>query len=467
MALKSQRFTGVSIFAACDGIAAIFTFDISSRLLSGRFAETTLVASPLANFYLLFFLVPISFALMGVYAPTGRNAVDLLQLRVKAALLFSLGILAGQLFSGQIAYFFVLLFALAVFIVFSSIFNAILLRCLLRHAAWGRDAVIIGEAQAARSMALMLKSNPDVGLRPIGIIAEPCNPDASSARGLDVPFIKDLKEFPLSVRSRVIGIALSGSGDNSMTARAAQQLLFRDFIVVPDLAEMEALGLQPGSFNGLFAYFARRERPWWHQIIKYIVDRAVGTMLLIAVSPAVGFTALLVRATSPGPAFYRQIRIGRDGQQFVLWKLRTMHTDAEDRLQSLLASNPAAAEEWTRCFKLTNDPRIIPWVGHLLRCSSIDELPQLWNVVRGDMSLVGPRPFPPYHLEQFDSEFRDLRCGVTPGLTGLWQISIRSDGDLYDQQQLDTYYIRNWSLWLDFHILMLTIYKVFIGSGAR
>jgi len=121
---------------------------------------------------------------------------------------------------------------------------------------------------------------------------------------------------------------------------------------------------------------------------------------------------------------------------------------------------------WSRYFKLRSDPRVIPVVGKLIRRLSFDELPQLWHVLTGRMSLVGPRPFPPYHLNSFPEEFRELRSSVTPGLTGLWQVSARSDGDLEVQEALDSYYIRNWSPWLDLHILVRTFRVVLLGRGA-
>ena len=133
---------------------------------------------------------------------------------------------------------------------------------------------------------------------------------------------------------------------------------------------------------------------------------------------------------------------------------------------SLLLADPQAHKEWSTHFKLRNDPRILPWIGSILRKTSVDELPQLFNVLAGDMRLVGPRPLPDYHLAAMEEPFRIRRRSVKPGLTGLWQISERSTADLSRLQQLDEFYLENQSFWFDVHILLKTVPAVFRGDGA-
>lgn len=197
---------------------------------------------------------------------------------------------------------------------------------------------------------------------------------------------------------------------------------------------------------------------------KRIIDYTFGIPLFILALPIMCIVALAVKLISPGSAFFIQERVGINGQTIKVVKFRTMYLDADKRLEAYLQGNPEREAEWRQIFKLDNDPRVIPWIGHFLRKSSLDELPNLWNVVRGEMSLVGPRPFPHYHLAEFDRDFQELRQTVWPGITGLWQVE-RGSTDV--QIALDSYYIRNWSIWMDLKSLIRTIPVVLLAEKAH
>jgi lipopolysaccharide/colanic/teichoic acid biosynthesis glycosyltransferase len=200
--------------------------------------------------------------------------------------------------------------------------------------------------------------------------------------------------------------------------------------------------------------------------VKRAADVVGAALLLAAALPLVAACAALVRRRSAGPVLLAQPREGLGGRPFTLWKLRSMHVDADRMLAEHLARHPAAREEWATYRRLANDPRVIPGIGRWIRRTSVDELPQLWNVLRGDMSLVGPRPFELDALDALPPEARRLRASVRPGLTGLWQVSGRSEIDVRRMAAIDAEYVRRWSLWLDLRILARTPAAILGGRGA-
>jgi lipopolysaccharide/colanic/teichoic acid biosynthesis glycosyltransferase len=187
----------------------------------------------------------------------------------------------------------------------------------------------------------------------------------------------------------------------------------------------------------------------------------VSLVLILLFSPLFLIVALLTKVTSPGPAFFTQERLGLNKRRFRMYKFRTMVIDAEERQADLEELNEADGP----VFKIKSDPRITP-IGKLLRKASIDELPQLFSVLKGDMSLVGPRPLPVRDFEGFDQDWHRRRFSVRPGITCLWQVNGRSDILFEDWMKLDMQYIDNWSLSLDFKILLMTVPAVLKGSGA-
>jgi len=235
-------------------------------------------------------------------------------------------------------------------------------------------------------------------------------------------------------------------------------------IVRPGVFARSPFGMGIDWFAGepVIQYHAQPVKPS-HQLVKRVIDIAGSAFLLLVLSPVMFFIALAVRLTSAGPAFFRQPRAGVNGLPFTMHKFRSMKTGAESEQASLATRNEMTGP----VFKLTNDPRITP-VGRFLRRYSLDELPQLWNVLRGEMSLVGPRPLPVSEVKNFSDSAHRRRLSVRPGLTCLWQIRGRNNiTDFAEWVRLDLAYIDQWSLWLDAKILIATLPVVLFGRGAR
>jgi len=201
----------------------------------------------------------------------------------------------------------------------------------------------------------------------------------------------------------------------------------------------------------------------WQTLVKHSLDFVFAGILLLLLSPVLLFVALAIKLTSPGPVFFRQQRAGLNGRPFTMYKFRSMVTDAEQLKHELAVLNEMSGP----VFKISNDPRITP-IGRFLRRYSVDEFPQLLNVLRGEMSLVGPRPLPVDEVKRFDDVAHRRRLSVRPGLTCLWQISGRNNlTDFKEWVRLDLEYIDNWSLWLDCKILLLTVPVVLTAKGAK
>lgn len=245
---------------------------------------------------------------------------------------------------------------------------------------------------------------------------------------------------------------------------------YADRLTEPDAALREALlrrygRVRPDGFWRRLAF--QGKRLMWKAVVggayvfKRLLDIVAATILLILLGPLFLTIMLLIRLESPGPIFFRQIRVGRWGKLFTMWKFRSMYIDAEARKAALLAANESGGGV---IFKMKQDPRITK-VGRFIRKASIDELPQLWNVLVGDMSLVGPRPALPSEVNQYSLADR-RRLEVIPGITCIWQVSGRSDIPFPEQVKLDVQYIESSSFWQDLLILFKTVPAVLLGRGA-
>lgn len=234
---------------------------------------------------------------------------------------------------------------------------------------------------------------------------------------------------------------------------------------LPTSKAFPVLGARAISFGGLGGLeMVNQRRMGALRMEKWLLDKSLALLAFIALLPFFIVVPLLIKLTSRGPVFYRQERLGMDGKKIRVWKFRSMYADADRRLERLLVDNPDRKAEWNAAFKLRDDPRVTP-LGRFLRKTSIDEFPQLFNVLAGEMALIGPRPIVSEEVHYYGDSYR-IFSSVKPGVTGLWQVSGRSETDYERRVALDTYYVLNWSPWLDVWILFRSVPAVLFMRGA-
>lgn len=331
-----------------------------------------------------------------------------------------------------------------------------------RRSWWGCPVVVLGAGPVGRRVVQAMRARPELGLRPVALLDD------------DVPseiVPPDLHAGPLShalryasdygVRYCVLAAPRHGSVEGAIERYGRH---FRRVLVVPDLEGLASLWVGARNVGGALGFeMEQRLHSAWYRV-KRTLDIALAALLFVPLLPVLALLAVLIRLDSSGPVFYIQRRLGRGGSTFRLFKFRTMHVGAHERLQEVLDSDPEARREYETYAKLTNDPRVTR-VGRFLRKYSLDELPQLLNVLNGSMSLVGPRAYMPEELPKMNG-CSGIVTRVTPGITGLWQVSGRNTLSFDERVRLDTRYVQNWSFSLDLYLLARTVPTVLFGHGA-
>jgi Undecaprenyl-phosphate galactose phosphotransferase WbaP len=341
------------------------------------------------------------------------------------------------------------------------VFRSLTLRLARRWSWWAEPVVIVGAAAGIRRATEILSRRPGLGFRPVGVIELPTMaPGAMQV----VPTLTNLAEsIPRGVRIALVDLREV----KAHTAIDRLRQFFPRVVILRDFDELPVEGVQVRNLGGVLGVeYNNNLLRRGSRIAKRTTDIILGGAGLVLAAPVIVVSAVAIKVLSRGPAFFWQDREGHLGKSIRVPKIRTMLPGADERLNEHLQQDAALQAEWNNGFKLRRDPRIIPVVGRMFRRFSIDELPQLWSVVRGDMSLVGPRPFPHYHLDALSATSRRLRSEVRPGITGLWQVAARGVADIEEQEGYDVYYIRNWSFWLDLYILGKTGWAVISGKGA-
>lgn len=413
------------------------------------------------------FFVTLAYAL-GLYALPGPSLLARFRLRTIATIgAIGLDLLVSA-HVGEKLPVVSAVFEAVILVIVGHYAEAALRAVLMRAGLWAVAAAVVNCDDKGRQIAKLLLAHPEIGISPIGYLADQGQHEdpvtATADTGLSI------LGTAWALRELDVSIVIFTSRDvmARVVARAEPHTTSPRLLLIEDTADLGVPGLRPRMLGDAVSFEMCCDRGHaGREVLKRAIDLCLAVPLAIVSVPVIAALAAIIALTSHGPSFYRQERVGRHGKPIRILKLRTMYADAESRLEAYLAQNPGARAEWQRFFKLTHDPRILPLVGNFIRRCSLDELPQFWNVIRGDMSLVGPRPFPAYHVSAFDPEFQALRASIRPGLTGFWQISVRSNGDIDVQKAQDSFYINNWSLWLDFYILVQTLPAVLQGGGAR
>lgn len=404
----------------------------------------------------LAFTCPIMFYMYGLYPGIGMNAETELRQHSKASLMLATVYVTATTAQGMApgTNTLVVAFSWPLWLVGLPVARRFVRMRLGQCEWWGLRTLVFGDSVSDEQVYELLKKAPNLGLRVTGYVDELHSADTLRQMAADE-----------NVHHAVVC-------SSDMSLKEVMRLLangdhgFSQLTVIPSTDEPFDLGLQAIDVGNRTLGLVGQERLLLptNRIIKRLFD--VGTVAIggLLISPVLLVIAVLVKLTSPGPILYGDVRVGRHGVRFRAWKFRTMVTNAQEVLEEYLEKHPELRDEWLRDRKLKDDPRITR-VGRVLRQCSLDELPQLWNVLVGQMSLVGPRPILTSEVDEYGYVL-PLYFKVLPGITGLWQVSGRNDTTYSQRLTLVASYVRNWSVWLDLCILAKTPVVVLRRDGA-
>jgi exopolysaccharide biosynthesis polyprenyl glycosylphosphotransferase len=483
---RKKQGAKVPLFVATDAVCIYGSFLVAYwiRCLSGWF-PIIIPIQPVHFWFLggVTLLMLLLFSLHGLYRPeTTTSVIDHLVGLFNTVSLGMLILLAAA-FLSKIDYFVERRLVLGLAWAFSFISLAVVrvvflrpyLARLLRRDAYQPRVLVVGAGEAGKSFVREVIESRSPAFAIVGFIDDDRAKVGSIVEGKPVFGTTDDLERVASEHG-VDEIFLAATGLRQDAAIELLSKCMRSRVPVKLVSDSFRLMASEATIRRIDGVptLTVRESPMRGPalLLKRAIDVVVSTLLLVVFSPLFLSIALAVKLGSPGPVLFRQRRVGRRGEEFTFYKFRTMRADTDDRLHREYAGNfingkdteEKAKDPSSAVFKLTNDPRVTA-IGRLLRKTSLDELPQLINILRGEMSLVGPRPPIAYELAHY-KEWHRRRLEAKPGLTGLWQVSGRSSVPFNEMVLMDLYYIDNWSLWSDFKILLRTIPVIVSGRGA-
>ncbi|MDJ0705192.1 MAG: undecaprenyl-phosphate galactose phosphotransferase WbaP [Leptolyngbyaceae cyanobacterium MO_188.B28] len=410
----------------------------------------------------------LAYALSGLYPGVVISPVDELRRTSLANTLIYL-VLSTTIFlfkEGELYSRGIFLMAWGLTLIFVPLGRVIIRHLFAHRRWWGYPVVVLGAGRTGEMVIRALKRQPSLGLKPVAVLDD--DPDKHGSL-VGVPVIGGIPMAPKLIRrlqTPYAIVAMPGVPRTKLLAILERYgKTFPHMLIIPDLFGFASLWVAARDLGGMLGLEVRQQLLLpGPRLIKACLDYCLAIVVGLVCLPIIGLIALMIRLDSPGPIFYGQTRLGRSGRYFRAWKFRSMAPNADEVLAQYLEKHPELQEAWEKDQKLRSDPRITR-VGHFLRRTSLDELPQLWNVLRGEMSLVGPRPIVDDEVWRYADKF-ELYAKVLPGITGLWQVSGRNNISYPERVNLDAYYVRNWSVWLDIYILIRTVWVVTRGDGA-
>lgn len=328
--------------------------------------------------------------------------------------------------------------------------------------------LIIGAGKTAEILVNGIIGDAGMGYKIIGLLEDNLVKDGILKKFSVLGGFTDVENVIRHTGVKNVLIAAPGLEQSKLTELIYKvQPLVKNMGIIPNLVGVPMGGIEVESlFNEKLMLLRLKNnlaRPV-NRYIKVVFDFLMTLLGSIVIAPILLFISVWIYLDSPGPIIFSHIRIGKDGKEFPCYKFRSMCVDANSRLKKLLEDDPCAKEEWDKNFKLKNDPRITK-SGAFLRKTSLDELPQIFNVLKGEMSLVGPRPIIKAEMERYGDYINDYLM-VKPGITGMWQVNGRNDIDYSERVLLDSWYVRNWNIWIDFVMLFKTFKVVIRKDGA-
>lgn len=469
-ATKRRRLSTLSALLVTDlaalGLAACGAL-VARYLWTGEVAEPRQFAG-----LLMMALFVVVFGAFGLYPGIALNPVDEFRRVLKATTLAYLLAIGGSYLikeSGEYSRLTVVA-AWLLTVALTAVMRSVTRTVCAKFSWWGVTAVVMGAGPTGHRVMEILQRNPELGLRPVALLDDNAGRLPMTMHRPGGPMLGRLELAPTLAKHHGVQyaiVAMPGVSSRELSAIVHKYThCFPHVLIIPDLFGMSSLWVSAKDLGGMLGLEVNQAliQPM-ARLTKRVLDLLLGVTVAVVTLPLQALIYAAVRVSSPGPVLFGQQRVGLDGEIFTAWKFRTMVTNAEEVLAAHLAEHPELVAQWNAYRKLRGrDPRVT-WVGRWLRKTSLDELPQIWNVLAGHMSLIGPRPIMVGESEQYGGGI-DLYCKVRPGITGLWQISGRANTTFQARVEFDEYYVRNWSVWLDLWILAKTVKTVLLAEGA-